>query len=857
MDHVKKRICQVIDIYQYDEDCIRVRLLEETSKNQFSRFSVDYRNSIKLRHYFQMPIKFMSDKLIKTLADKGMKFIDTKEFFSGMDAEMIRVGNFVTFDPKSREKMKEIEKFLPKKAERLNPNWTLLDEFKRQNAHVRCGNYVEYRDKDTMNPLHPHKSLEYLKPRDTLHWEICSIRIQTEEPKFRDRPVACWSRESRRYAMDLMETMDEDTQKIRRIVVESHQSIHSISDKIIIDLRCSDDDELEMIEKFIKDFEIVKNSLEILITWDYTLGLEYIKHRYIHHMELKVANKEITEEELLKREDEFMRKVYGVNSKQISTAHKIVWNSVEEVHQQCISVDALRFDSSQGFIYLAIGSLHNNILHEKHGFSLSHLTQHYFPDTEKLDFETNHGTMMYEIMKKSGVLEWILYASELFPMLDFRSIIGPFWKQFYRYLLTKVHSIRFLFLPEWCDRTLEHSKGGLSLEALVNTFHRNVIQFDIRASYPSTILQYNFCYTTLLRRPHETIKKNNWKEGEDYIRIELSKVSPEFIVHVDDNTSAGGVTTDDREDDKKNIPTFKRMRDADITPKEDASYFVTEKHRTGILSELITNLMKQRDDFDEIGDKLGSKLVKFFLNRIYGMMRSETMFYRAIIACSITTMAQHSLKTLCQIAEETIARFPSDDDESINNIPRIISGDTDGIMISNSHSLLNREIVNCFNGKFKHIKIKGSTHYDVVYMLNQKCYFAYRNQGCELIEKGAEGIRQDRFLLTKNLCRYIELNMMKCVYQNNGNQEFYSEVMEYVKDVLETSSKLHTKNQAEWSLSQINQHTEDKYQEKKFRFLALDSMVGKVELRRAIQEAKAKVAPLLVLLKNVCFQNRK
>jgi DNA polymerase elongation subunit (family B) len=441
-------------------------------------------------------------------------------------------------------------------------------------------------------------------------------------------------------------------------------------------------------------------------------------------------------------------------------------------------------------------------------------------------------------------------------MLDFRSIIGPFWKQLYRHLIHTVPSTRFLFQPEWCTRTVEHSKGGLSLKPILKMFHTYVDQLDIRASYPSTILENNFCYTTLLKNPKETIKKNNWKEGEDYIRIELSKESPDFIVHVDDGNTNGGGDSDEKSKNEKDAKPTKRSRDFDIV--EDASYFVTKKHRTGILSEKITHHMNQRDLFDSIKDILGSKLVKFFLNRIYGMLRSETLFYRAIIACSITTMAQSSLKKLCKITNETIRDlYIRDDDDSTQDYPLIISGDTDGIMVSNCNPMLNQEILSRFNKEFQHIKIKGSTHYDVVYMLNQKCYFAYEGTKDILIEKGSDSIRQDRFLFTKKLCRQITHTLMKCVYEKRGNKNLYDNTMTHIKESMENVSKLEKISESTLGLDWINELTEDKYQEKRFRFLAQDSMTGKVELRRAIQEAKSKVAPLLVLLKNQCIPNEK
>ena len=853
-------LCQVIDIYQSDAITICIRLLEKLSNGECKRFTVRYSDCIVMKHYFNIPPKKITDSTRDKLAKMGMIFFETREFFSGYDSDTIRVGCFAGCGEESRKTLKDIEGLLSNSCVRLNPNWTLLDEFRRQKSYVRAGYWVCYNEKNLKNPLEPTKSNTVVN-RDTSHWNLASIRIQTQEPTERDRPVACWSRETKRYGMDIMETMDQPTQSLIRITMEKHSGddldTTNHQHNNVIDLNLDDfDNEMIMIRRFIGEFAILRNQFDVLVCWDYTLGLEYIKNRFICGME----NLNYSKDQISVMEHEFMVKVYGYeeNQKLNTTSYNSTWSDTEEFHQQCISIDALRFDAPQGFAYLSISSLHHHLLQSKNGFSLRHLGLYYFPDMDRKDYDEH--TIMVAIFFKTKLLEWILSSGELFFMLDYRSILGPFWKQLYRYLIQKIPSTRFLFQPKWCRKTLEHSIGGLVLDAIVNTFHKNVVQFDIRSSYPSTIREYNFCYTTLLRNPLITIRRNNWKENVDYIRIVLSKEAPDFIELDDDASSNNEGDTEASESSNlvKSVDS-KRLRE-DSSEKTDIVYYVTEKHYKGVLPERVEDLMKLRDSFDKDGTTLASKLTKLFMNKIYGMLRSETLFYCPVIACSITTMAQHSLKNLYKVATDSIEHHYivfTDSDSLMDTCdkPEIISGDTDGIMISKSNPILSQSILKYFNELFKYIKIREATHFDLVYTINEKCYFAYRKYSDELVERGTESIRQDRYALTKRVCRTIERMLVECV-MDDFDYSYYQGCMQHIKEIMEEVANNRDVPTSKWSLAQEAELIQDRDQEKKFNFLVSDSKVGQVELAKAIQEAKSKAAPLLLLLKNCCSKKK-
>lgn len=417
------------------------------------------------------------------------------------------------------------------------------------------------------------------------YWNVHCLEVIIEKSTDRPTPVASWTTECKQYGMAYEEVKDQKVQRIRGLRMYHHsQQLGNIAN-VINDLSTKDhsllkpvwestvlkedtittnEQEVGIIGEFIEYFEslLETGSLHVLAVWHYEIGLEYIVNR----AEDLCRSLGYTESE----RDEFQRCIYlsslerarNTLSKCIQSkssafqsrfhlpkmSNEYNWKTPEELHQKCISVGYKRYTSPQGYIYLSTSQLHDQICSNINKFSQLHLFAHYWPSlTQKISVDTAgiYGAITIGLLFEASLLKWIVRSSEVIcNAIGWRSILGPFWKTFRRVLYDIVPPTQFVFGMEWHGIDSEKSSGGMVFEAVLNGIHENVGMLDISGAYPSAILEYGICYTTLFNPTSSTKQKNG--DGEDsppiYKTLELVPVTTATISQQQQQSSKSNQT---------------------------------------------------------------------------------------------------------------------------------------------------------------------------------------------------------------------------------------------------------------------------------------------------------------------------
>jgi hypothetical protein len=748
---------QVIDVYQKDLDTIGVRVsMRSLRDGSTSVEEITVKPRSRLLHF---TVRYWSEYDYRRHGYSTV--IRRREFFSGYDVAEILVG-VVQCEPPSQW-TKEHEKLIRcnRWARILNPNRTLLDEFRAKHPHVYCGNHVHFHSKDGSSY---DVGREYTPDKMDARWLIGHLELDIEAPSRRPDPVANWYYASRRFGMDVSETRDEPTQGIRSIRLSLKDVLYTslFSGDGICDARNemtmtydNKGDELQVIEDFLEWWEgEVRDELQMLLVWRYEEGLEYIRDRWMYLQHCDPIKYPDMYGEL---ESKIMRRLYGHSTYGKALAHALTWKSPEEDHQQCISVEYLRFDAPTGYPYLSLFYLHHLLLRNHDGFSLAHLMALYKKRGE-LALDASSRDFCFFLLCQHRFFAWVHHFQQLFGA-DHRGVLGPFWKLLYRVLLVEAPSEKYIFSPRWHGKDDLSCTGGLVLEAEVKQFLEDTYLFDVVSSYPSAMLEYNMCFTTRLinykkkkeeedqkRKITTTTSTSNLLE-KDVHEIELLQTRLEFI-EVDQEESS-------MDSDDSNNP-YQRPPDEPKAPSSSSKVqFVRSHVRRGVIPQFIERMLAIRTRYEK--RHLINQIIKFFVNRIYGMFHSGSIFHCAPIAKSITTIGQQALRALCYVLRE--------DTLCVQKGVKIVAGDTDGVAICTEHGIDKEffdHVIRRFeeHTRYRFIKIRFDTHLACVYFVNRKNYFALNEQRA-LVERGTEGVRKDRIPLTRELCQEVELAILR------------------------------------------------------------------------------------------------
>ncbi len=273
-------------------------------------------------------------------------------------------------------------------------------------------------------------------------------------------------------------------------------------------------------------------------------------------------------------------------------------------------------------------------------------------------------------------------------------------------------------------------KGAIVFEPKPGIFE-NVIYLDFKSLYPSLVIQYNLCTTTLIV-----------DEEKDYI---LTPANVKFV--------------------KKEIKQG-------IIPKV-LFYLISERDR-------IKKALKNEKD-EEKRERLNAQqlALKILANAFYGYSGfHRAKFFVLDLANSITAFGRYWITKIKEIVENELKR-------------EVIYGDTDSVMIKgkskdldelfNEAKILEEEI----NKRTpEYIKVKNEGIFKTILFLTKKRYAGYLFEDKEngkLIFKGIEVVRRDWCPLVEEVLSNV-LNFI--LIENNTKKAF-----EYVQNIIEKLRK--------------------------------------------------------------------
>jgi DNA polymerase I len=284
------------------------------------------------------------------------------------------------------------------------------------------------------------------------------------------------------------------------------------------------------------------------------------------------------------------------------------------------------------------------------------------------------------------------------------------------------------------EREAHGLKGALVLEPVVG-LHTNVVYLDFKAMYPSIIIAYNICPTTMITK-----------------KIDVEKI---------------------------------------VTPNN--TEFVTKKVREGIIPAIVDNLIKERDklktQMKTVADEKERKILdtkqdalKIITNSFYGQIGYlKARLYVLDIANTITACGRSIIKTTKDIVER-------------NSSFKVIYGDTDSVMVKPNVKdieetfLKGEEIEKKINEEIgDKVKIKIEGIFKTLLILSKKRYaglMCIKTNGElkeDIVMKGIETVRRDWC----NLVEETLYTVLEIILKEQNTKKAF----DYVKSVLEKLEK--------------------------------------------------------------------
>jgi hypothetical protein len=730
-----------------------------------------------------------------------------KNFFNAYDTPTSIYGEYYC-TPSKWERY--IKPKLPSRTICADPTFTLLDRMKCIHPELHVENYIEIDDNANIRSIGPWPVV----------WNIATIVLDIRNDSNRQSPVANWKISASKYKMDPMEVCDEQTHEIRKISLflfdtrsecgEIDFSTHSEGN--MIEFESNEYEEFEMLTRFAIWWKGAKNNIDLLLCWKYEESLEYIRDRCLFHNSEDI--------------DEINQLFFNRATSQLSAT--ITWKNEEPVHQTTIALDHLRYESIHGMLYCSLFHYHRILCPNKDiGYQWDIFVKHYAPENGETTLNVYD---LSEIFFNLKLTQLLCDSAKMF-LTDHRTIFGPFWKNLSRSLYAYVNSNQtrsnetphYYFIHRWnSSKNEETYVGGLVLEADTKQIIENVGSFDVVSAYPNYIIERNMCFTTRLSKVFE-VASNRKQSVPKHYSIATAKQKTKFVKTIDGASS----------------PTSQRQEMETSSSSSDAVCFVDESIQIGIVPQFVLKYVLLRNSIQKDPTRTSmSKMIKFFINRIYGMFNSGTIFQCIDIAKAITSMSHEALGYLrTSICER-------------DNV-HIVAGDTDGIMahfpkVENTISISN-EICERFVqlSNYRYIRVRCDTIFKAIYFINRKNYFALKSSDV-LVEKGTEGIRKDRPRLLKEIIKYIEAQILSITFlESNVNRDDYEATVQcHVVEMI-------AKGRSDPSLLK-----EDNYTFGKFKFVCKPTLIlSTTDITTKLKnEIVPKVNEMYAIFKKILYQ---
>ncbi|KJP87025.1 hypothetical protein AK88_03307 [Plasmodium fragile] len=304
--------------------------------------------------------------------------------------------------------------------------------------------------------------------------------------------------------------------------------------------------------------------------------------------------------------------------------------------------------------------------------------------------------------------------------------------------------------------------GGLVLDPLCGYYDTFVLYLDFNSLYPSIIIEYNVCFSTLKGKGvHTDMEINNGVETSN--RAANDDMDKELGDPAD--------STDVTEGDPGEV----------LNPNEDIEIDNFDKSKPGILPSILKNLVEKRAFIKKLiaNEKnkekkelllIQSLSIKLISNSIYGCLgNTNNRFYAKHIASFITLKGRNLL-------QHTKSRV-----EREFNL-KVIYGDTDSIMIDTGLKAqgvnnykeafrLAHVIKNTINKSYKKLELDLECIFSKLLLLKKKKYACAKvmdanMERCEYEMKGINFIKRDFSKISK----LIGNEVLKIIFSGNDGK---------------------------------------------------------------------------------------
>lgn len=236
-------------------------------------------------------------------------------------------------------------------------------------------------------------------------------------------------------------------------------------------------------------------------------------------------------------------------------------------------------------------------------------------------------------------------------------------------LLRTIHKLGYICRTNYNGQS-EKFEGATVLDPITGFYVNPVAILDFTSLYPSIMMAFNLCYTTLLK--DEDLAK--YKEG-DYI------TTPNGFHFLKEYPDSGHIK-------KEDLHLFKEDEYVILGEGENIKYFQKKCIKKGVLPIILRRLIDSRneakalleiekDPFTRNVLETLQIAIKVIANSIYGFTGAQVGFLPLLaISSSVTAIGRQSIEKTKRAIEENITKqkgYPFD--------IRILYGDTDSVMV--------------------------------------------------------------------------------------------------------------------------------------------------------------------------------
>ena len=293
-------------------------------------------------------------------------------------------------------------------------------------------------------------------------------------------------------------------------------------------------------------------------------------------------------------------------------------------------------------------------------------------------------------------------------------------------------------------------EGGLVLDPKIGFYNNFVVLLDFNSLYPSIILEYNLCFTTL----------------EDYM--------------LQFNSS------------EDNSNSFLRNEiNIDEAIKEST------RKKKGVLPFILEKLLEQRkavkklinecEDLTQVWQlDVQQKAIKLAANSVYGCLGfKHSLFYCKALPALITSLGRKALMEASRIVSNLNPEYSAD----------VIYGDTDSLMITTTLTNINEvlqfsaQVKKEVNKLYKKIYLDLDAVFRKLLLIKKKKYAALslnlKDKSYKLEFKGLDLVRRDQCLLVKRVTSTIISIILSPPNNKNNSESDYDKFLISIIDYLE------------------------------------------------------------------------